>query len=338
MSTMTLQTMTGHQKLAVVCMSLGPEAAAEITRRLPPQAVEQVTTAIATMGVLDPTLVDEVLLEWENAEQSGGAVQGGGADYAKQVLERAFGARKAAELLDKVGSGKEPEAPKLTLFKDAEPKQVARMLSSEHPQTAALVVSQLETEEAAEVLKFVELDESTEILHRMGAMQPVVPEILEIVATALEAGSELYLAGAATNPAGPESVAAVLNRLPGQKDSLLAGIGERDNELVDQVRNLMFVFEDLVGVDKRSLQALLQNVETKDLALSMKVASEGVKEKVQSVMSQRALSGLNSEIEFLGPVRVSEVEEAQRRIIAVARQLEQSGEMVLSTGGDDELL
>ena len=334
---MTLQTMTGHQKLAVVCMSLGPEAAAEITRRLPPQAVEQVTTAIATMGVLDPALVDDVLLEWEQAEQSGSAVQGGGADYAKQVLERAFGARKAAELLDKVG-GSEPEAPKLTLFKDAEPKQVARMLSSEHPQTAALVLSQLDAEEAAEVLKFVEIDESTEVLHRMGAMQPVAPEVLEIVATALEAGSELYLAGAATNPAGPESVAALLNRLPGQKDSILAGIGERDHELGDQVRNLMFVFEDLVGVDKRSLQALLQNVETKDLALSMKVASEGVKEKIQSVMSQRALAGLTSEIEFLGPVRVSEVEEAQRRIIAVARQLEQSGEMVLATGGDDELL
>ena len=159
-----------------------------------------------------------------------------------------------------------------------------------------------------------------------------------MIAGALEAGSELYLAGAATNPAGPDSVAAVLNRLPGQKEALLAGLGERDPELLERVRNLMFVFEDLVNVDKRSLQTLLQNVETKDLALSLKVASEGVKGALQTVMSQRALSALNSEIEFLGPVRVSEVEEAQRRVIAVARQLEQNGELMLASGGDDALV
>lgn len=335
-ATLSHADLSGHQKIALICMSLGPDAAAEITRQLPQPALESVASEIARMGAVPPDVVDQVLIEWERMQMAHTSVSGG-VDYARQVLERAFGARKAGQLLERVGS-QSTERPRLTLFQDAEPAQISRMLASEHPQTAALVLSQLETNQTAEVLAALDIDESAEILHRMAAMQPVAPEILEVIAGALEAGSELYLAGAATNPAGPDSVAAVLNRLPGQKEALLAGLGERDPELLERVRNLMFVFEDLVNVDKRSLQTLLQNVETKDLALSLKVASEGVKGAIQTVMSQRALSALNSEIEFLGPVRVSEVEEAQRRVIAVARQLEQNGELMLATGGDDALV
>lgn len=334
-ATMTAASLNGHQKIALLCMSLGPEAAAEITRQLPHAAVEKVTAEIARMGSVDPGLVDQVLAEWDQAASSNSV--GGGTGYARQVLERAFGARKAGQLLERVG-GEGPERPRLTVFQGAEPKQISRMLAQEHPQTVALALSQLDATQTAEILETLGIDPSSEVLHRMAAMQPVAPEILEIIASALEAGSELYLAGAAMNPAGPDSVAAVLNRLPARKDQLLAGLGERDPDVLEQVRNLMFIFEDLVNVDKRSMQTLLQNVDTKDLALSLKVASEGVKKSIEGVMSQRALAALNSEIEFLGPVRVSEVEEAQRRVIGVARQLEQNGELMLNSGGDDQLV
>lgn len=335
---MDATTLTGHQKIAVLCMSLGTEAAAEITRRLSVKDAEAVATEIAQMDTVPQTLTDQVLAEWEDKQTEVRSVAGGGPEYARELLQRTFDSGKAAAVLSRLDDQGSDRAERFGLS-GADPKQLVNLVKNEHPQAVAIVLSFLDDETAAGVLEKLGAEAATDVVHRMATMEKVSPEVLEIVADSMRAGSRIFLAGDLSEAGGTKTVAAVMNRVGnGADEQIFNGLNQRNPEIFEEVKQLMFVFEDLINLDKKSLQKLLQNVESKTLALSMKVASDGVREKIQGVMSQRALSALKTEMDFLGAVRASEVTEAQAQVIEAARALEAQGEIVLSTGDGDDFI
>lgn len=330
--------LSGHQKVAVLCMTLGPDAAAELTRQMNPSDAEQVMAEITRMEVVPTELAQEVLSEWEKIEHTARSSAGGGANYAREVLERAYDSSRADAILSKVRPPEQPDAARFGLG-DAEPKQLVNLVRGEHPQSVGFILAHLEAPLAAAVLEELDPELGAEALRRMATMEKVAPEVMEMVIEALRRGSEVFIDATATEAGGTERVAAILNKVSGGRDELLfEGLQKRDATVYEQIKHLMFVFEDLVRLDKRSMQSLLQNVDAKELALALKVASDPLREKVESVMSQRALQALKTEMDFLGPVRISEIEEAQGAIINAARQLEASGDIVLSSGDDDALI
>jgi len=337
-ATATAQKLTGHQKIAVLCMSLGMDSAAEMMRRLSPKDAESVATEIAQMEAVDPATAQAVLEEWERMEDAARSMAGGGAGYARELLERTFDTNKAAAVMSRLSDREGGGAARFGLD-DAEPRQLTNLLRDEHPQTVALVLAFLPDVTSARVIELLGPDLSTDIMHRMATMEKVAPEVLEIVQEAVRLGSRTFIAGDLSEAGGAETVAAVMNRVKkGEDTQIFEGLQKRAPGVFDRIKHLMFVFEDLINLDKKSLQKLLQNVESKQLALSLKVAGDALTEKIEGVMSQRALSAVKTEMDFLGAVRVSEVEEAQGQVIAAARQLEAAGEIVLSTGEGDDFI
>ena len=335
---MDASTLTGHQKIAVLCMSLGAEAAAEITRRLSVSDAEAVATEIAQMDTVHPSVTELVLAEWEHKQTEAQAVAGGGPEYARELLQRTFDSSKAAAVLSRLDDHGPNRAARFGLA-GADPRQLVNLLHHEHPQAVALVLSFLDDDAAAAVLEQLGMDMATDVVHRMATMEKVSPEVLEIVADSMRAGSRVFIAGDLSEAGGTKTVAAVMNRVGnGIDEQIFNGLNQRDPSVFEEIRQLMFVFEDLINLDKKSLQKLLQNVESKQLALSLKVASDEVRGKIEGVMSQRALSALKTEMDFLGAVRASEVDEAQSQVIEAARTLEAQGEIVLSTGDGDDFI
>jgi len=330
--------LTGHQKIAVLCMSLGTDAAAEITRRMPVSDAEAVATEIAQMETVPPAVTNQILAEWEQKQAEARAVAGGGPEYARELLRRTFDSSKAAAVLSRLDDHGPNRAARFGLA-GADPRQVVNLLKHENPQAVALVLSFLDDEAAAIVLEKLGAEVATDVIHRMATMDKVSPEVLEIVADSMRSGSRVFLAGDLSEAGGTKAVAAVMNRMEkGIDEQIFNGLNQRDPSVFEEIKQLMFIFEDLINLDKKSLQKLLQNVESKQLALSMKVASDGVRKKIEGVMSQRALSGLKTEMDFLGAVRASEVEEAQSQVIEAARALEAQGEIVLATGDSDDFI
>lgn len=335
---MDAATLTGHQKIAVLCMSLGSDAAAEITRRMPVSDAEAVATEIAQMETVPPALTQQVLAEWESKQAEARSVAGGGPEYARELLQKTFDSSKAAAVLSRLDDQGPNRAARFGLA-GADPRQLVNLLQHENPQAVALVLSFLDEDAAASVLEKIGTDAATDVVHRMAKMESVSPQVLEIVAESMRAGSRVFVSGDLSEAGGMKTVAAVMNRMgDGADEQIFNALNQRDPSVFEGIRQLMFVFEDLNNLDKKSLQKLLQNVESKQLALSLKVASDGVREKIEGVMSQRALSSLKTEMDFLGAVRASEVEEAQSLVIEAARALEAQGEIVLSTGESDDFI
>lgn len=330
--------LNGHQKLAVLCMTLGREAGSTLLRRLGNREAEAVATEIAQMGPVDPATAQAVLEEWESMQTAASALAGAGPEYARELLEDVFDTSKAAAVMSRLHDTDGAAASRFGL-EDAEPRQLTNLIREEHPQSIALVLAFLPDDTSARVLELLDTELGTDVVLRLATMEKVAPEVLEVVQQALRDASRTYIAGDLSEAGGAETVAAVMNRVKkGADQPIFEQLHRRDQAVFDRIKHLMFVFEDLVNLDKKSLQKLLQNVESKQLALSLKVASDAVREKIEGVMSQRALAALKTEMDFLGAVRVSEVEEAQSAVIQSARDLEAAGELTLSTGDGDEFI
>ncbi len=329
--------LTGPQKVAILCMTLGAKTSSQILSHLTPEELEAISFEIARAGEIGPEMARQVLSEWERGEPSS-PVGSGGIDYARRVLNETLSPDKAAAVVERV-ERKLETAGHFTKLKTADGRGIATALRGEHPQTMALVLSQLDPEQTAEVLDELDPAVSAEVLYRMATLGPVSGETLELVERALDAESELESVKELRVPGGPGAAAAVLKKLSGEKEQELLGkVAEHDPELSEKIKNLTFVFEDLISLDDRSLQRLLREVDTGDLALALKAASEPLSEKLRGNMTQRAVAALDEAIDFLGPVRVSEVEGAQGKILAEVQRLEAAGELVLGVGDDDPLV
>jgi flagellar motor switch protein FliG len=328
--------LTGRQKVAILCMALGAETASLITQKLPTDEVENLSFEIARMDRVDGPTVEAVLEEWLEMLRAAGSLAEGGVDYAREILERAFGPQRASLMMKRI-TGQLADVAGLDRLRSADPRQLGAMLRGEHPQTVALILAHLDPLATAAILKEVGNGVGgAEVLFRMAKMEKVAPEMLQMIENAL--GTEAYVSFSEgmSSSGGPEAVAAVLNLLSGSMEKeLLEGLNERDPELCERIKALMFVFEDIVNLDDRAIQRLLREVESKQLALALKVASDELRNRILGAMTQRAVTALREEMEFLGPVRVRDVETAQAAIVRAVRALEEAGEIVIATGADD---
>ncbi|HYV99732.1 MAG TPA: flagellar motor switch protein FliG [Gemmatimonadaceae bacterium] len=325
----------GRQKAAILCLALGAEHAAKLTQKLSADEAELISLEIARMGRIEPEAAEIVLVEWIELAVASEAISTGGVEYAREVLEKAFNVQKAQSILKRVTSHLADSAG-LQRLRHVDAKQVANMFRNEHPQTVALILAHLATPQAAAVLKELDTDASGDIAYRMARMQKVSPDMIELIERSLGSDADLDLQRGMATAGGPAAVAAMLNLLQGVLEkSILEKVADQDPALSEQIKNLMFVFEDLRGLDDRALQRLLRDVDTKNLALALKAASIELRDRITEQMSQRAANALREEMEMLGPARMRDVEAAQAAVVAQARALEATGEIVLTGGGDD---
>ncbi len=334
---LTIDQLTGREKAAVLLMALGPEAAAEVTKDLQPDDLEAISLEIARLDGVSASLAEAVLEEWSETQRAAVSLAAGGVGYAREILVRALGPDRAAAVLARI-EAQIQDSSGLYDLRRVDPQQLGSVLRAEHPQTIALVLAHLDTTQTAAVLRDMDPTVGADVIHRMARMDKVMPEVLEVIRTSVGGTSELSLSQELRAAGGPAPVAQVMNLLAGtlEKD-LMQRLSERDGELAEEIKNLMFVFEDVIKLDDRALQRLMREVDSKTLAVALKTASEELKERIMGTMSQRARSALQEEMEFLGPQRLSDVEAAQAEIVHRTRELEESGEIVIS-GGDGDVL
>ena len=330
-----LEQLSGSQKVAILCMVLGSEAAAAITQKLAVEEVEQISFEIARMDRVSSEATDAVLSEWLDVMLAADSVAAGGVEFAREVMEKAFGAQKSQVMLKRILS-QISEGAGLHRLRNADPQQLGNTLRGEHPQTVALILAHLEAQHTASVLKELDPVFGAEVVLRMARMEKVSPDMLVLIERSILTETDLAPAQGLSTSGGPAAVAEVLNLVaPSLEKAIMKGVEAIDPALCEQIRNLMFVFEDVVSLDDRSLQRLLREIDVKELALALKSASNEVKNKIMGGMSQRASAALKEEMEMLGPARKRDIESAQTAIVAMIRKLEDAGEIVVGGGADD---
>jgi flagellar motor switch protein FliG len=327
----------GRQKAATLLIALGPEIAASVLRHLKESEVERLTMEIFAMEKVTEDLKDQVLEECYEMALARDFITSGGADYAREMLQQALGEQKANELLNKLVAVRQPHA--FDFVRDTDPGQLISFLQNEHPQTIALILSHLEAQQAAVIMAGLPESLQSQVAMRIANMDRTPPEVVEHVERVLKRRLASVLNRDFTSVGGIEFLVKILNKVDrGTEKSILESLEEMNPDLAAQVRKLMFVFEDLVTLDDRSLQRVLREVDPKDLALALKGASDELRKKVFRNLSTRAAAMLQEEIEMSGPVRLRQVEEAQTRIVEVVRRLDEAEEIVISRGEDDVLL
>jgi flagellar motor switch protein FliG len=329
--------LSGPQKAAILVMALGADASAKILSRLAPDEVEAITRIIARTPMAQPQTVDNVLDEFRDAARTLSAMTPGGEDYAREVLESAVGVQRARGVMDRIRET--PSAAPVSPLRQTAPDVLQTALRGEQPQTLALVLAHLEPRVAAQMIAGMDPELSADVLFRVATMERVAPEVLHMVETAILARSQASAPPEMIETGGPAAVAKMLNQMSGGADTtLLAAVGTRGTEVADAIRNLMFVFEDLLFLNDRSMQRLLRDVDSRELAIGLKACSEELKAHVLKNMSERAGTALREELEMLGSVKVKDVQAAHASIIVTVRSLQESDEITIERGGDEDVV
>jgi flagellar motor switch protein FliG len=319
-------------------MALGPQHAATITAGLSPEDAEVIALEMAQLDRVPPDTVDFVISEWLELTLGMDSISTGGVEFARDVLERAFGPAKAGAILKRI-QGQLADSDRFGRLRRADPQQLGSTLRGEHPQTIALILAHLDPAHVAAILREIDPALGGDVMYRIARMEKVSPDMISLVERAIGNEADLAFSQGMSSVGGPAAVAAVLNLVNSSLEKeVLDYVTEKDSQISDQIKNLMFVFEDLMSLDDKSLQRLLREVDVKQLALALKAASAELKQKIMATMSQRAVAGLKEEIEFLGPVKMRDVEAAQTDIVSKVRALEETGEIVMSGGTDDVIV
>jgi len=329
--------LSGRQKASIFMISLGPEKSAQIMKYLSEEEIEQLTLEIASIRTIESDELENVSKEFSELYMASHYIAQGGIDYAKEVLEKALGNEKAIEIIGHLSSNLQIKP--FDFIRKTDPSQVLNFIQGEHPQTIALIMSYLEPEQAAAILSSLPSERQTEVARRIAIMDSTSPEIIREVENTLEKKISSLGAQDYTSAGGINSIVEILNYVDRSTEkTILETLEVQDPVLSEEIKKLMFVFEDIIKMDDRSIQLVLREVESKDLALALKGSNEEVQEKIKKNMSQRAAEMLEEEMVFLGPVRLRDVEEAQQQIVNVIRRLEDSGEIIISRGGGDEIV
>jgi flagellar motor switch protein FliG len=329
--------LTGKQKAAILMVSLGAEASANIMKCLREDEIEELTLEIANLkrvGVDTKDIIMEEFLQICIAQEY---IVSGGIDYAKEVLEKALGSQRAKEIIGKLTATLQIRP--FDFARKTEPGQLLNFIQNEHPQTIALVMSYLRSEQAAIILSALPPLQQVEVAQRIATMDRTSPEVLREVEQVLEKKLSAFVMHDFTIAGGIQPIVDILNRVDrGTERTILEALGEAEPELADQIKSRMFVFEDVVNLDNKSIQRILREVDVKDLGLALKTSSEELKGLILKNMSKRAAEMLQEDMQMMGPVRLHDVEEAQQKIVNIIRQLEDSGEIVIARGKEDEMI
>jgi flagellar motor switch protein FliG len=327
--------MSPRQKAAVLVLALGREEGAHILAQLDETELEELSTEIARMGSVPPDITAQVMLEFELLLNAGTTSARGGIDAARDLLTASVGAERASAIAERVSQNF--VALPFTFLHHLDHRQVLSFLSDEHPQTIALVLAHLPAAQASHVLAGLSRDLQADVAHRIAVMDRTSPELIRQLEASLERRlSSLGVPSDLSAVGGVRPLVDIINRADrGTERMILEGLDERDPQLAERVRAQMFMFEDVVTLDDRSIQLVLRQVQISDLATALKGTAEPVRTKIMQNMSERAALNLAEEIDMLGKVRVNVVEEAQAAIVREIRQLEESGQILIGRGGDD---
>ena len=332
---MDYEAMTSIQKAAVALVAFGPEVSAHVLKGLREEDMEKITVEIANLRDVPPEIEEKVIEECYQIFMARQYISQGGIDFAKQVLEKAVGTSKAREIMGRLESS--IKSGGFSLLKDIDPKQLTNFLQNEHPQTISLILTQLTPQHAAAVLAELTPELQAEVALRIATMEKIAPEILREIEQTLEGHFEKSVVGQMSSSGGAKAIAEILNLIDTTAEkNILQSLEAENADLAAEVKNMMFVFDDLMLLDDRSVQRLLKEVETKDLAIALKAASDEVKHKIFSNVSERVSVMIQEEMEFMGPIRLSDVEAAQGRIVEAVRRLEEEGQIVITGRGRKE--
>jgi flagellar motor switch protein FliG len=327
----------GRQKAAVLLVSLGEDAAAEIFKRLRQDEIDELTLEIAALGHIAPSTKREVVEEFYETAVAQQYISEGGIDYARGILERALGSQKAAEVMSRLSSS--IHVTPFDFLRRTDPAQIRNVIASEHPQTVALILAHLSAEAAAQVMRALPEEQQADVAMRIALMDRTAPEVIREIERVLERRLSSAIGQDFTSVGGLESLVELLNKVDRPTErTILEALDERDPQLADEVRRKMFLFEDIVVLDDRTIQQVLREVDGKELGVALKGTSDEVKQKVFTNMSERAAALIRDDLEVMGPVRVTQVEEAQQKVVAVIRRLEEAGAINVARGSEDELV
>jgi len=332
---LTFNQMTHSQKVATLLIAMGPSTATEVLKNIPDdELIEQITIDIAHLNKIPPEILDEVLEEFYSYFQASNLISRGGMDFAKKLLQEAYGEERAGSVLNKLATSKNNP---FQFFNEADPTQLATSFQNENPQLIALVLAYLKPEKSAAVINHLPEKMQAIVSMKIAEMDRTNPEILHEVEKIIENKFSSVVVQDFSQAGGVEALADILNRTDRSSEKRIMEVLENnDIELAEKVRELMFVFEDIVKLDDRSIQRVLREVDTKDLGLALKGANDDVKDKIFTNMSERASGMLKDDMEFMGPVRAKEVQEAQTSVVAIIRALEATGEIIIIHDGAEE--
>ncbi|HLS07988.1 flagellar motor switch protein FliG [Lentibacillus sp.] len=330
-------TLTGKQKAAILLISLGPDVSAQVYKYLSEEEIEKLSLEISSVKKVESDLKENVLDQFHQLALAQDYISQGGIGYAKTVLEKAFGQQEANSIIERLTASLQVRP--FDFARKAEPQQILNFIQNEHPQTIALVLSYLDPEQAGQILSELPQEMQAEIAKRIATMDSTSPEIVSQVEQVLERKISSSLTEDYTQAGGIPSVVEVLNGVDRSTEkTILDALEIQDPELAEEIKKRMFVFEDIVVLDNRAIQRVIREVDNEDLRLSLKAASDEVKEIVLKNMSQRMAESFKEEMEYMGPVRLRDVEEGQTRIVEAIRRLEEVGEIVIARGGSDDII
>ncbi|NLH19135.1 MAG: flagellar motor switch protein FliG [Thermotogaceae bacterium] len=328
---------SGVRKASVLLLTLGTEKASRILKHMSDEDIERLTLELAKLEKVNDNEKKSVLTEFVTNFRAREFMASGGIEYARDMLEKAVGVEKALEILERLTSNLQVKP--FDFLKKTDPMQLVNVLQNEHPQTIALILCYLLPKQAAQVIGSLPEGLKAEVVKRIAMLDKANPEVVREVERVLERKVSTFVTQDFAQVGGLDTVVEFMNSLDrATEKEILDKLSETDPELSEEIRRHMFVFEDVVKLDDRSMQMVLREVDTKDLSRALKGASEEILNKIVSNLSKRAGQLLKEEIEFLGPLRVVDVEEAQQKIVNVIRRLEESGEIFIARGGGEELI
>lgn len=333
----SLQGLTGRQKAAILLITLGPDVSAQIFKHLREEEIEHLTLEIANVRKVDSVDRETILSEFHQICIAQEYITQGGISYAKDILEKALGEQKALEVINRLTATLQVRP--FDFARKAEPAQILNFIQNENSQTIALVLSYLQSEQSSHILSSLPQEKQAEVARRIALMDSTSPDVISQVERVLEQKLSATVTQDYTNAGGIDSIVQILNGVDrGTERTILDALEIQDPELAEEIKKRMFVFEDIVNIDNRAIQRIIRDIENADLQLALKVASEEVREAIFRNMSKRMAETFKEEMEFMGPVRLRDVEEAQTRIVATIRRLEESGEIIIARGGGDDII
>jgi flagellar motor switch protein FliG len=331
------QGLTGRQKAAILLITLGPEVSAQIFKHLRDEEIEQLTLEIANVRKVDTIDKETILSEFHQICIAQEYITQGGIQYAKTILEKALGESKALDVINRLTATLQVRP--FDFARKADPSQILNFIQNENSQTIALVLSYLQADQSSAILSSLPQDKQAEVARRIALMDSTSPEVIAQVERVLEQKLSSTVTQDYTTAGGIEAIVQILNGVDrGTERTILDSLEIQDPELAEEIKKRMFVFEDIVNIDNRSIQRIIRDIENADLQLALKVASEEVREAIFRNMSKRMSETFKEEMGFMGPVRLRDVEEAQTRIVATIRRLEESGEIIIARGGGDDII
>lgn len=334
---MRAQRMSGKQKAAILLVSLGPELSAGVFKHLKEDEIEDLTLEIASLRKIQPDVRDSVLEEFHDLLMAREYLEHGGIDYARELLEKALGPAKAEDIINRLTASLQVRP--FDFARKTDPSQLLNFIQNEHPQTIALILAYLHPEQAGLILSSLAPELQVDVAIRLARLDRTTPEVLYEIESTLEKRLSAFAVDDYTSAGGIDAAVDILNMVDrATEKTIIDSLEEEEPELAEEIRKRMFVFEDIITLDDRSIQKVLREVDSKDLAMALKTASEEVASRIYKNISKRAAEMLKEDMDYMGPVRLRDIEETQQRIVAIIRRLEDTGEIVIARGGEDVVI